>query len=179
MPFIQRLSAGIDRAHLLLGRGVGLLTLLMVLLAAGNAVARHLGKYLGANLSSTAAIEGQWYMFSLVFLLGAATTLAQDKHVRVDVLYGRLGPKGKAGINLSGTLLFLLPFCVFGIWMTWPAVANSWAVREVSPDPGGLPRYPIKAVIPLAFALLFLQGLSELAKSLLTLLGRDAAGGEA
>ncbi len=178
MQFIRRISAGIDRAHLLLGRGVAVLTLLMVLLGGYNAVARHLGKYLGTNLSSNGFIEGQWYMFSLVFLLGAATTLAQDKHVRVDVLYGRLGPKGRAGIDLAGTLLFLLPFCVFGIWMTWPAVANSWAVREVSPDPGGLPRYPIKAVIPLAFGLLFLQGLSELGKKLLVLLGQDEPAGE-
>lgn len=166
---LRRLSEAIDAAHLLLGRGVAVLTLLMVLLGAYNAVARHLGKYLGSNLSSNAFIEGQWYMFSLVFLLGAATTLAQDRHVRVDVFYGRLGPRGKATVDLLGTLLFLLPFCVFCIWTTWPAVANSFAVREVSPDPGGLPRWPIKAMIPLAFVLLFLQGLSEAARSLLRL----------
>ena len=78
-----------------------------------------------------------------------------------------------------GALLFLLPFTLFGLWVSWPPVRNSWAVREVSPDPGGLPRYPIKAVILLAFALLFLQGLSEVIKALARWRGATAPAGDA
>jgi TRAP-type mannitol/chloroaromatic compound transport system permease small subunit len=132
----------------------------MVGVGAFNAVARYLGKYAGVRLSSNLWIELQWYLFSLVFLLGAAYTLKYDDHVRVDVLYGRLSRKGKAWINLLGTALFLLPFCGVVLWMSIPFVANSWAVLEASPDPGGLPRYPIKTVIPLALLLVMLQGVS-------------------
>jgi len=170
MRALAKLSALIDGFHRYVGRGVAVLSLLMVLVGAWNAIARHLGRYLGTQLSSNAYLEGQWYMFSLLFLLGAATTLERDGHVRVDVFYGRLGPRGKALIDLLGTALFLIPFCIFGIWVSIPAVENSWAVREVSPDPGGLPRYPIKAMIPVAFGLLLLQALSELIKKATALL---------
>jgi TRAP-type mannitol/chloroaromatic compound transport system permease small subunit len=91
----------------------------------------------------------------------------------VDVLYGRLGTRGRAGIDLAGTLLFLLPFCVLMLWATWPAVAASWAVREVSPDPGGLPRWPIKALVPVAFVLLFAQGVSQAIKAVAALRGLE------
>lgn len=173
MPIWLRFAHQIDRFSLWLGRGVGLLTLLMVLVGAFNAIARYTGKVGGWNLSSNGLLEAQWYMFSLVFLLGAATTLQQDKHVRVDVFYGRLGPKAKAAIDLAGTLLFLLPFCAFVLWMSWPAVRNSFDVREVSPDPGGLPRWPIKGVILVSFVLLMVQGISEGLKRLAVLMNID------
>lgn len=150
----------IDRFNEWSGRGLYWLTLGMVGVGAFNAIARYLGKYAGVRLSSNMWIELQWYLFSLVFLLGAAYTLKYDDHVRVDVLYGRLSRKGKAWINLLGTALFLLPFCGVVLWMSIPFVANSWAVLEASPDPGGLPRYPIKTVIPLALLLVMLQGVS-------------------
>ncbi|NKB88288.1 MAG: TRAP transporter small permease subunit [Acidobacteria bacterium] len=134
----------------------------MVLIGAYNAVARYLGRGIGINLSSNAYLEAQWYLFSLVFLLGAAYTFKHDNHVRVDVLYGRLSRRGKTIINLIGTALFLLPFSIFSIWVSWPSVRNSWAVLEGSPDPGGLPRYPIKTMIIVAFVLLALQGVAEL-----------------
>ena len=132
----------------------------MVLLGAFNAVARYLGRSIGVQLSSNAFIEAQWYLFSLIFLLGASYTLKRRGHVSVDVLYAKCAARTKAWIDLVGTTLLLLPFCVFGIVVAWPSVRNSWAVREGSPDPGGLPRYPIKTVILIAFALLFLQGLA-------------------
>jgi TRAP-type mannitol/chloroaromatic compound transport system permease small subunit len=166
-----RLSAALDRLSAGVGRAVSWLALLMVAIGAFNAVARYLGRFASISLSSNAYIELQWYLFSALFLLGAANTLRQDAHVRVDVLYGRLGPRARAGIDLAGTLLFLLPFCVFVILMSWPAVESSWAIREQSPDPGGLPRYPIKALIPAAFGLLIVQGVSEGIKHLGRLLG--------
>lgn len=133
----------------------------MVLVASYNAIARYLGRAVQLQLTSNALLEAQWYLFSIVFLLGAAAALRQDAHVRVDVIYDRLGAKARAWINLAGTLLFLLPFSIFMLWVCWGPVANSWATREMSSDPGGLPRYPIKTLIPVAFALLVLQGLAQ------------------
>ena len=165
------LSRSIDRLNVAIGRFVGWLTLAMVLIGAYNAVVRYLGGYLGRNLSSNAYLELQWYLFSLVFLLGASYTYRQGAHVRVDLIYGRLAERGRAWIDLIGTLVLMLPFTVFALWMSWPSVRNSWAVREVSPDPGGLARYPIKSVILLAFVLLVLQGLSQVIKQIAFLRG--------
>ncbi|SHK86984.1 TRAP transporter small permease subunit [Rhodothermus profundi] len=157
-----KLARAIDRLNLWVGRLVYWLVLFMVLVGAYNAVVRYLDRYTGIGLSSNFYIELQWYLFSLVFLLGAAYTLQRDAHVRVDVFYGRLAPRARAWINLLGTVLFLLPFCGLVLWVSWGWVVNSWVVREVSPDPGGLPRYPLKAMLPVAFVLLALQGVSML-----------------
>ena len=156
----------VDRANARLGRVVSWLVFAMVLLGAYNAAARYLGRFIGVNLSSNLYLELQWYLFSLVFLLGGAYALRENAHVRVDVLYGRLGRRARAMIDSIGVLLLLAPFCIFVLWVSWPSVRNSWVVREGSPDPGGLPRYPLKAVILVAFALLLVQALSELLKKL-------------
>ncbi|MCO4746484.1 MAG: TRAP transporter small permease subunit [Proteobacteria bacterium] len=166
MTTLLQISAAIDRLTAKLGSAVSWAVLAMVMLGAFNALARYSSRFLGVNLSSNAFLEGQWYLFSLVFLFGAAEALRADKHVRVDVLYGRLSKRGKAGINLVGTVLFLVPFCIFGLITTFPWVAESWAVWEVSPDPGGLPRYPIKSALLVAFAWVLIQGLSEIVKAL-------------
>lgn len=164
-----RLAQRIDRFSEWTGKAVYWLTLAMVVIGAYNALVRYLDRYSGLGLSSNTYIEAQWYLFSLVFLLAAAYTLKHDAHVRVDVLYGRLSDKGKAWINVLGTLLFLIPFCILMLWVSWPSVVNSWAVWEVSPDPGGLPRYPIKTMIPVAFLLLLVQACSLLIKQLAVL----------
>lgn len=171
MQALLRISAAIDRLSAAVGRLVAWLVLLMVVVGSFNAIARYLGRYVGTNLSSNAWIELQWYLFSLVFLLGASWALATDQHVRVDVLYGRLSDRGKAWIDVVGAVVFLLPFCGFALWVSVPAVINSWAVWEQSPDPGGLPRYPIKTAIPVAFVLLFAQGVSQLIKGVAFLRG--------
>ena len=160
MQRLLRLAAGIDRVNEAIGRLVLWLTLAMVLVGSYNALARYLDRGGGLGLSSNLYLELQWYMFSLVFLLGAAYTLRHNAHVRVDVFYGRLSRRGQAWINLLGTLLFLLPFCGLMLWASWPTVRASWALLETSPDPGGLPRYPIKTVIPVAFLLLAAQGVA-------------------
>lgn len=161
---MARIIAIIDAISERAGTIAGWLTLLMVLVGAFNAVARYGGKFIGVNLSSNAYIELQWYLFSMVFLLGSAATLRRDQHVRVDVLYSRLSVRSKAWLDLMGGILFLLPFCLFGLLMCWPSVRNSWAVSEVSPDPGGLLRYPIKTMMLVCFGLLGAQGVSEIAK---------------
>ena len=174
MNRLNRLSTLIDAVSDRVGSLVGWLTLAMVVLGAFNAVARYLGKSIELNLSSNAYIEAQWYLFSAIFLLGAAHTLQRDQHVRVDVLYGRLSERRKAWVDIVGTVSFLIPFCLFGLIITVPAVRNSWAVLEVSPDPGGLPRYPIKTLMLVCFGLLLLQAISELIKRVRTIREGDA-----
>jgi len=169
----RHLVAGIDRLNGWIGVGIAWLALLMVLVGAYNAIARKLDQVGGLGLSSNAYIEAQWYMFSLVFLLGAAWTLREDGHVRVDVLYGRLSDIGKARIDLAGTLLFLLPFCVGALWFSLPSVINSWQVHEISPDPGGLPRYPLKLALPVALVMIALQGHAMAVRQVDTLRGRQ------
>lgn len=177
---MQRLLLAIPRAidavTVRLGKAVSWLALLMVLIGAGNAVLRYSGRFVGQNLSSNAFLEAQWYLFSALFLLAAAWTLQQDRHVRVDVLYGRLSPRGKAAIDLAGTILFLLPFCIFATWVSFPSVAESWRLRELSPDPGGLPRYPVKSLLLVALWLLIAQGVSQLCKHLAQVLGLHEGG---
>jgi TRAP-type mannitol/chloroaromatic compound transport system permease small subunit len=159
------LSRWIDRLNERIGYFVTLLVPLMVLLGVSNVIGRYLGRLVGQNLSSNAFIEGQWYVFSLVFLLGAAHTLLHNEHVRVDVLYSNWSPRRKALVNLLGSLLFLIPFCVMVLTVSWDAIVASWARGEISPDPGGLPRYPIKSAILVGGILLILQGISESIKS--------------
>lgn len=143
----------------------------MILIGAFNAFARYATRLTGFSLASNAYLDLQWYLFSLVFLLGAGYGFERDAHVRVDVLFGRLGARARAWVDLLGTVFFLGPFCVVMLWVSWPAVRASWVVREASPDPGGLPRYPIKAVILVGFALLLLQGVSHVIKQVLILRG--------
>ncbi|GMR12657.1 MAG: TRAP transporter small permease subunit [Gemmatimonadota bacterium] len=166
MRRLLRLSAAIDRANDRIGAAIQWLVLLMVGVGAFNALARYATRYTGISLSSNAYLDLQWYMFSLIFLLGAAYGLNRDVHVRVDVLYSRLSGRGRAWIDLAGSVLFLLPFCVMMLWVSWPAVRNSWVVLEGSPDPGGLPRYPVKTLILISFFLLFLQGVSQTIKGI-------------
>ncbi|NNE70520.1 MAG: TRAP transporter small permease subunit [Rhodothermales bacterium] len=171
MPFLLRIADAIDRFSRLTGRWLYWLTLGMVLVGAFNAILRYTARFTGLSLSSNMYIELQWYLFSLVFLLGAAYALQTDSHVRVDVLYGRLSAKGKAWIDFIGTIIFLIPFCILMLWVSWPAVVNSWAVLEGSPDPGGLPRYPIKTAIPVAFLFLLAQAVSMLIRALAVIRG--------
>ena len=163
----------IDRLSEWTGRGLYWLTLGMVCIGAFNALARYTDPYTGWGLSSNMWLELQWYLFSLVFLLGAAYTLKHDDHVRVDVLYGQLSRRGRAWINLLGTGLLLVPFCGLVLWMSMPFVVNSWAILEQSPDPGGLARYPIKTAIPLALVLVLLQGASLMIREGAVLAGAE------
>ncbi len=169
-----RLSRLIDALNRQIARVMGWALFAMVLVGAYNAIARSLEKELGLALSSNAYIEAQWYLFSLVFLLGAPYALRSNAHVRVDVLYGEHPERGKAWTDLLGGVLFLIPFCAFAIWISWDFVSNSIEVRELSPDPGGLPRWPLKLVVPIAFGLLGLQGISEVVKRVALLRGMSA-----
>ena len=174
MTVLIRIADAIDRLNERFGQVLFWLTLGMVLVGSFNAIVRYLDRYTGFGLSSNMYLELQWYLFAMVFLLGAAYTLKHDAHVRVDVLFSKLSDRGRAIVNLAGVILFLIPFCVLMIVVSVPAVQNSWAVFEMSPDPGGLPRYPIKTVIPIAFVLVLLQGISMGIRQIAILLGIES-----
>ena len=162
---LNRTSESIDRVNRTISNGVSWLALLMILIGSFNALARYLGRSIGWNLSSNLYLEAQWYLFGVLFLLAAGHALSEDRHVRVDVLYGRLSESRRAWIDAVGAVFLLLPFCLFVVWISWPSVLESWRIRERSPDPDGLVRYPIKALVLLAFSLVALQGVSELIKA--------------
>lgn len=166
MRLLRRMADAVDRLNDGIGSVITWLSLFMILFGAYNAIARWATRLAGVNLSSNAFNELQWYAFSVIFLLGAAWGLRHDVHVRVDVVYARLQPRTRAWIDLLGTLLFLLPFCVLMLWVSWPAVHRSFLIREMSPDPGGLPRWPIKALLLVSFTLLFLQGLAVIVRQI-------------
>jgi TRAP-type mannitol/chloroaromatic compound transport system permease small subunit len=166
VPNLLKLSRLIDRLNAAVGRWIAWLVLAAVLISAGNAVVRKL-----FNTSSNAFLEIQWYLFAAVFLLVAGDTLRRQAHVRIDVLSARLSIRTQAWIDICGVLLFLLPLVVTVIWLSWPIVARAYATGEMSSNAGGLIRWPVLALLPLGFALLGLQGLSELIKRVAWLRG--------
>jgi len=171
MNFLLKIADLIDAFNRRVGQLMFLFVLIMILVGVYNATVRYLGGFIGANLSSNAYLELQWYLFGAIFMLGAAYTLQKDGHVRVDVLQSRLTPKAKAWIDLIGILVFMIPFCALVFWLSLPWVLKSYQLLEMSSDPGGLPRYPIKTVVPVAFLLLLLQGLSQLIKAVAVIRG--------
>ena len=179
----------IEKTTDFLGKLTWYCTLLMVISGAYNAIVRSLSgwahidpsnansfqkvlQWIGETArqgSSNTFIELQWYLFSVVFLLGAAYALKTDAHVRVDIFYNRISPTARACVNIAGTLVFLLPFCILMLWASLPVVTDSWIRLEDSPDPGGLPRYPLLTVVPIAFIVLMAQGLALAAREALYL----------
>lgn len=174
MNALLQLSRLIDAVNERVGRLVMWLVLAAVLVSAGNAVLRK-----AFNVSSNAWLEIQWYMFAAIFLFGAGYTLKHNGHVRIDILYGRLSARTRAWIDLVGSLLFLLPTALIIAWLGWTGFADSFAIGEMSPDAGGLSRWPIKLAIPVGFVLLALQGISESIKRIAFLAGKGQLADEA
>ncbi|NNF13074.1 MAG: TRAP transporter small permease subunit [Gemmatimonadetes bacterium] len=171
MNVLRRLSQMIDALNDRIGVMIRWLALFMVLVGAISAVVRYFARSQQWTLNLTPATEIQWYFFSIIFLLGAAYGLNHNVHVRVDVMYERYSAKTQAWIDLAGSVLFLIPFSLMMLWVSYPAVRASWQVREASPDPGGLPRYPIKILILVSFVLLVLQAFSQIVKQVDVILG--------
>lgn len=166
MTFFSKIADVIDKVNEHVGAFTGWLTTVLVLVVCYDVFTRYL-----LQKSSIGVQELEWHIFAVIFLLGAAFTLRHDRHVRVDVLYVNFSPKTKAWINFLGSLLFLIPFAILVLLTAKNFVSNSFAVRETSPDPGGLPaRYILKACIPAGFLLLLLQGVSLAVHSLKTIL---------
>lgn len=173
------LSRGIDTLTTMVGRAMFWLILVMVLLGAFNVITRYAGRALSVSLGGTLYIALQTQLFNLVFLLGAAYVLNQDGHVRVDILYANASKRVRAWIDIFGTLFFLFPFCALGLYLSWGYVGRSWQQGELNTNAGGLPIYPVKTVILIAFGMLILQGLSEIIKRIAFLRGHPVVLGSA
>lgn len=146
------------------------LVIITVAIGFANVVLRYVGRFIGQRLSSNFFIELQWYLYSLIFLFGFAYILKHNINVRVDFWYANQSPKRKAMIDFIGHLLALIPFCILGLVVSFNPVLISWGRRpggewgtwELSPDPSGLPRAPIKTMILVGFFMLLLQGTVEM-----------------
>jgi TRAP-type mannitol/chloroaromatic compound transport system permease small subunit len=179
MRSLLKISQVIDKFSDKLGFVMDWLVLLTVGVGFYNVMARYLGRFVGIKLSSNALIELQWYLFSILFLVGFAYILKHGDNVRVDFFYTNLSQKQQALIDFLGTVLFLIPFCAIGIWVTFNPVLQSWGrlpdgswgTWEISPDASGLPRAPIKTMIPIGLMLLLLQSISQAIKYLAVLWG--------
>ena len=167
MGFLLGLSRAIDALNERFGRLATWCVLIACLISAGNAMSRY-----AFSASSNAWLEIQWYLFAAMFLLGAPYTLKLNEHVRVDVLYALMTPRQRLWLDLLGAILFLMPTAAMIGAMSWTLFAESFAIREMSNNAGGLPRWPVKALVPLGFGLLALQGVSEIIKRWAALSGR-------
>lgn len=153
--------AAIDQLNEWIGRWIAWLTLSMVLVTVVVVVLRY-----GFNIGFIWMQESVRFMYAAVFLLGAGYTLKHDAHVRVDMLYERMGPRRKAWVDLLGTVLFLFPVCFSVIYFSWDYVLNSWADFEGSIEERGLHAvYLLKTCIWLFAGLLILQGTATVVRA--------------
>ncbi len=166
MTLLLKLSQLIDWLNERVGKSAFWLILIMTVISAGNASYRFV-----FDDSSNGLLEIQWYLFAAVFLLCAPYTLQRNEHVRIDVISGRFSARGLAVIDIIGTLFFLLPMVITVMWLAIPLVAESYKINEYSANAGGLLRWPVKILLPIGFALLALQGISELIKRIAFLSG--------
>ena len=166
MKALLALSRAIDGLNQRIGKLAGWLVLAAVLVSAGNSVVRKV-----FDTSSNAFLEAQWYMFATLFLLCGAYTLLKQEHVRIDVIYLRFSRRTQVGIDIFGTVLFLLPMCLLMFYLCWPYFTNAFISGETSANAGGLIQWPVKMMMPLGFALLAVQGVSEIIKRIAWLKG--------
>ena len=163
MQFIDKLTEGLGSLSMYF-------VIITVTIGFANVVLRYLGRFVEIRLTSNLFIELQWYLYSLIFFFGFAYILKHNINVRVDFWFANQSPKRKATIDFIGHLIALIPFCIMGIAVTINPVLASWGLRpngtwgtwELSPDPSGLPRAPIKTMIIIAFVTLLLQALVEM-----------------
>ncbi len=180
-------SRTIDRINQAISRIAVWLVLLAALLSAANAGFRYSigaimlltdgGRTLPWLQSMLAAygnhsngfLEAQWYMFAAIVMLGASYTLKVNEHVRVDLFYGWVSERTRTWIDLLGAMFCLVPMCLLLIYFSWPWFLDSWRIGEASSNAGGLVRWPAKLILPVGFALVLLQGFSEIIKCVATL----------
>ena len=171
---MQTIVETIDRINDVIGRGIAWLTLAMVLVTFLIVVLRYT-----FSIGWIAMQESVIYLHALVFMLGAAYTLKQNAHVRVDIFYEKMSARTKAWVDLTGALLLLAPFCLFIIVISWNYVGLSWSLLEGSRDAGGLPAvFLLKTTIPVMAGLLMLQGIAQALRSILVLRGREFPTGD-
>ncbi len=163
---LLKLSRAIDALSERVGKATIWLVLVVTLISAANAFVRYTFNY-----SSNGLLEIQWYLFSAIFLLCAGYTLMRNEHVRIDVISGRFSPRTHAWIDIIGTLFFLAPMAVAVLYLSWPIFINAYLNNEYSSNAGGLIVWPVRALVPIGFFLLILQGVSELIKRFAFLAG--------
>ena len=181
MRFLLKLTRIIDAISEGLGKVSAVLVMVVIAIGFYNVVVRYLGRFTGTHLSSNIFIELQWYLYSLIFLLAFPYILKNNVNVRVDLLYARWPRRRQLWVDILGTLFFLIPFCIIGIWVAYNPVMMSWGrlpgggwgTWEMSPDPSGLPRAPIKSMIIFSFSMLLLQALAQLVKYIAALRGDE------
>lgn len=159
MNALLALSRAVDRLNEAVGKATIWLVLVVVVISAGNAVFRY-----AFDWSSNALLEIQWYLFSAIFLLCAGYVLKKNEHIRIDVIFGRFSARTQHWIDVFGFVVFFMPMVMLTLWLSWPVFMNAWHSGEMSANPGGLVRWPVRLLLPVGFLLLLLQGLSELIK---------------
>jgi len=164
---VLRLSRGIDRMNERIGSALSWIVLVAVFVSAGTATARK-----AFDASSNGLLEIQWYLFAAMFLLAAGYTMLRQEHVRIDVLLGRFSRRTQVKVEIFGIVAFLFPFVAIMMELVLPLVIRAFVTSEMSPNDGGLIRWPVYALVPIGFLLLGLQGLSELVKRVAFLQGR-------
>ncbi len=167
MGALLKLSSGVDAISGRIGNFIRWLVLASVLISAGNAIVRKL-----FNTSSNSLLEVQWYLFAGVFMLGAGFAFLRNAHVRIDFVSNKLSKRTNAIIDAVGIVVFVIPLCVILIDLSWPLFHTAWQTGEMSQNAGGLIRWPVLLLMPVGFALLLLQSVSELIKRIAFLLGR-------
>jgi TRAP-type mannitol/chloroaromatic compound transport system permease small subunit len=159
MQALLKFSNLIDALNRFIGKYVIWLILASTVISALNAVIRK-----AFNFSSNSFLEVQWYLFAATFMLCAGFTLLNGEHVKIDVLYSRWSKRAQTWIDVFGFTFFLLPFCSAILWFSVPFFLKGFHSGEMSSNAGGLIRWPVYAMMPLGFGLLWLQGSSELIK---------------
>jgi TRAP-type mannitol/chloroaromatic compound transport system permease small subunit len=167
MSSLLGFSGLIDRLNTWVGKFAMACILITTLVSAGNAIVRK-----AFDTSSNALLEIQWYLFAGVFMLGAGYTLLRNAHVRIDFFSARLSDRARNWVDVGGIVLVLVPFCVLSIFLSWPLFVGAWDSGEMSQNAGGLIRWPVYLMMPVGFALLLLQGISELIKRMAFLRGQ-------
>ncbi|MBW8313405.1 MAG: TRAP transporter small permease subunit [Thiobacillus sp.] len=166
MSFLLQISRLIDAISGLIGKLAMWLILAATLISAGNAIIR---KVFGT--SSNAWLEIQWYLFAAVFMLGGGYAFLRNAHVRIDFISSKFSARGRNWVDIFGILVFLFPLCYMMATLGWPLFINALESGEMSSNAGGLIRWPVYALIPVGFFILFVQGISELIKRFAFLTG--------
>lgn len=166
MAALQKLSHWIDTMNELIGKFVMWLVLAAVVISASNAVMRK-----AFDIGSNAFLEIQWYLFAAVFMLGSGYVFLRNGHVRIDFIASKLSRRTNAIIDIVGIVVFTIPLCIILIDLAWPVFERAWVSGEMSQNAGGLIRWPVILMIPLGFAILMLQCISELIKRVAFLTG--------
>jgi TRAP-type mannitol/chloroaromatic compound transport system permease small subunit len=156
---LLKISLAVDWISERLGYVASVAVLLTALISAGNAFVRYI-----LDISSNGWLEIQWYLFAGIVMLGAPIVLKLNEHVRVDLIYGRLKGYWAVYVDLFGLIFFLMPVMALLAYLSWPLLVKMYLTHEMSNNAGGLIRWPAMALLPVGFALMFLQGLSEIVK---------------